>query len=251
MDPDSAMSREPSSSKTASRSATLALSRRDEYRTSRHRFARTTIQNATRAHISIACNLTVVRPRVSRFSYKDAIRVGEKKIAVARMSSRRAVLAGVTALAFLAGPLLGGRWSASRPSSKRPDWYASLVMPRWTPPSRAFGVVWTALYATMGLAAWRVARRVGGRSLPIALFAFQLALNLAWSRVFFVRHDLPGAARLAAALWLAVGAMTVAYSRVDAVAAWLSLPYVAWAGFAAVLSAGVRDLNAHRDARMS
>ncbi len=156
-------------------------------------------------------------------------------------------------LLFLLGPLLGGAWvsdASGRPSKSPAGWYASLVLPRWTPPRWAFPVAWTALYVSMGYAAWRVSAGPGSGPLT-AMFVFQLALNYAWTHAFFGRHDLAWAARLAAWLCMAVTALAAAYSRVDPVAAWLTVPYAGWAAFAALLSASVRDLNSFRDARMS
>ena len=59
--------------------------------------------------------------------------------------------------------------------------------PKWTPPSQVFGPVWTALYASMAVAAWLVRRRRGTHrvAVPLGLFGLQLTLNLAWSGIFF------------------------------------------------------------------
>ena len=153
---------------------------------------------------------------------------------------------GASSLVFLLGPLLGG-WLVSartRPTKSPNDWYSSLVLPGWTPPTWVFPVVWTALYVSMGYAAWRVS----GDPTLTAMFAFQLALNYSWSVAFFGRRDVRAAARLAVGLAVAVAAMAAAYSRVDPVAAWVTVPYVAWTAFAAVLSIRVRDANAYRTA---
>ena len=42
-------------------------------------------------------------------------------------------------------------------------WYRSLRKPRWTPPDRIFGPVWTILYTQMAVAAWLVYRAVAKR----------------------------------------------------------------------------------------
>lgn len=156
----------------------------------------------------------------------------------------------LAAAVFLAGPLLGGWAMSARARPTRDDWYASLILPGWTPPKRAFPLVWTALYVSMGYAAWRVWGSGTTGSLT-ALFLVQLAVNYGWSVTFFGRRDARGAARLAAALCALVAVMAMGYSRVDPVAAWITVPYVAWTAFAAVLSARVRDLNSFRDRRMS
>jgi tryptophan-rich sensory protein len=76
-------------------------------------------------------------------------------------------------------------------------WYATLRKPPWTPPNWVFGPVWTVLYLSMAVAAWLVWRQ-GGFSyarLPLTLFAAQLALNVAWSGIFFCLR-FPGVAFL-------------------------------------------------------
>ena len=44
-------------------------------------------------------------------------------------------------------------------------------------------------------------------------------------------------------LWLSVVAMTLVMGRLDPVAGWLLVPYVAWVSFAAVLNGAVWRLN--------
>jgi tryptophan-rich sensory protein len=60
--------------------------------------------------------------------------------------------------------------------------YESLRRPGWAPPAEVFSPVWTALYATIALAGWLVARQGLGRRavrVALALFVAQLALNAA------------------------------------------------------------------------
>src|SRR5436305_9993065 len=88
-----------------------------------------------------------------------------------------ALAASLTLCFAVAG--LGGYWT----SLGLGPWYDGLKKPSWTPPSRVFGPVWTALYASMAVAAWLVWRRRGTHrvALALGLFGLQLALNLAWS----------------------------------------------------------------------
>lgn len=67
-------------------------------------------------------------------------------------------------------------------------WYAGLIKPSFNPPNWVFGPVWTALYALMAFAAWRILRlplASAARRLAVCLFFIQLALNAAWSWMFF------------------------------------------------------------------
>src|SRR5689334_6122910 len=99
---------------------------------------------------------------------------------------RRFRYATGVALAAAAGGAVTGRAVA--------EWYPSLRKPRWTPPSRAFGPVWTALYAQLAYSARRIDRSLDPRrERALALWWLQLGLNAAWSPVFFGARR-PGAA---------------------------------------------------------
>jgi translocator protein len=133
---------------------------------------------------------------------------------------------------------LGGM--ATTPSI--PNWYAGLAKPSWTPPSWLFGPVWSVLYLSMAIAAWLVWRK-GNALVPLALFAVQLAFNLAWSWLFFGLHS-PGAAFVdIILLWAAIAATLIAFWRRSRVAGLLFVPYLAWVSFAAVLNFAIWRLN--------
>lgn len=125
-----------------------------------------------------------------------------------------------------------------------PGWYSGLVKPAFTPPNWVFAPVWTALYVMMAVAAWLVWRgRRGPRAPALVLFAIQLALNLAWSVLFFgLRHTAWAFADIVALL-VAIGATIAAFAQVDRLAAWLLVPYLAWVGYAAALNLAIWRLN--------
>lgn len=118
-----------------------------------------------------------------------------------------------------------------------PDYYARLDRPSWAPPGWLFGPVWTALYALMGVAAWLVAKRGGSGTRPaLGLFGAQLALNAAWTPIFFGLRN-PGLALVEiVVLWVAIAATVVAFLARRTAAGALLLPYLAWVSFAAVLN---------------
>ena len=128
-----------------------------------------------------------------------------------------------------------------------PDaWYAALRKPAWNPPGWVFGPVWTMLYTLMAVAAWLVWRRGGfaTQRRPLTLFLVQLALNAAWTPLFFGLHW-PGVALAEMGLlWAALGATLLAFRSVSSVAAALLTPYLAWVSFAAVLNFTLWHLNA-------
>lgn len=148
-----------------------------------------------------------------------------------------------TPLAWVGLCLLVGLVGNVATSSSVRTWYPTLDKPAWTPPGWVFGPVWTALYVAMGLAAARVQLRGGTWRGPLALFLGQLALNGAWSWLFFgMRSPLAGLLDIGALL-VALVATTLVFRRVDRVAAALLLPYLLWVAFATALNAELFRLN--------
>jgi translocator protein len=112
-----------------------------------------------------------------------------------------------------------------------------LRKPSWTPPSRAFGPVWTVLYAQMAYSAHRVAQSSDSRRRrALALWWLQLGLNAAWTPVFFGARRTGAGAVVICTLLPAVAATAVESARVDRPAGLLFAPYLAWSTFAAALN---------------
>ena len=126
-----------------------------------------------------------------------------------------------------------------------PTWYAALVKPALNPPAWVFGPVWTVLYLMMAVAAWLVWRANGWRLArgALALFAGQLALNLAWSSIFFGLRSPGWAAVEVLVLWLAIAATAGAFRPHSRLAAALLLPYLAWTTYAAALNWAIFWMN--------
>ncbi len=114
--------------------------------------------------------------------------------------------------------------------------------PWYFPPAAAFPVVWTLLFSLLGVALYLVVRRGLGRppvQRAVAAFGVQMALNLAWSPLFFGLQR-PGLAFIViVGLWVAIGATILAFAPVNRRAALLVLPYFAWVTYAAALNATV------------
>jgi tryptophan-rich sensory protein len=126
-------------------------------------------------------------------------------------------------------------------------WYDALRKPSWTPPSAIFGPVWTVLYLLMALAAWLVWRARDARredvEVAIGCFVFQLALNAAWSWLFFGLHQTGLAFTEILALWLVIAATVVGFWKVNRAAALLMIPYLLWVSFAAALNGAIHRMN--------
>src|SRR5690348_421673 len=71
-------------------------------------------------------------------------------------------------------------------------WFDALEKPMFMPPGWAFGVVWPILYTLMGIALALVLAEPPSprRRMALILFFIQLALNFAWSPIFFAGHDI-------------------------------------------------------------
>ncbi len=125
-------------------------------------------------------------------------------------------------------------------------WYAGLAKPSFNPPNWVFGPVWTTLYLLMAFAVWRILRTPTAsaeRGWALSLFFAQLALNAAWSWMFFAAHNpLLGLINIVPQ-FLVIIATIVAFYRIDRTAAWCLMPLAAWVCFATVLNFAIWKLN--------
>lgn len=127
-----------------------------------------------------------------------------------------------------------------------PTWYAGLEKPFFTPPNAVFPIVWTILYALMGIAAWLVWRADAidaDRTAALTAFFVQLVLNVAWSWVFFAAHNALFGLGVIALLLVAILWTIAAFRLVSRPAAALMVPYFAWVTYATALNAGIYVLN--------
>lgn len=133
-------------------------------------------------------------------------------------------------------PVLGGMVTGMVATKNAKEIYSKLKKPDYAPPSWVFPVVWTGLYATMGLAKYRVSMKKKPTAVANALYDTQLGLNFLWSFLFF-RWGLRGAAFAEIALLLGMITLTTyQYYQKDKVAGQMMMPYVAWVGFAMKLN---------------
>jgi tryptophan-rich sensory protein len=124
-------------------------------------------------------------------------------------------------------------------------WYARLLKPSFNPPSGIFAPAWGALYLLMAFAIWRVVRlpATPARTAALTLFFLQLALNAAWSWMFFAAHSpLLGLVNIIPQ-FLIVVVTIIAFLRLDWMAGLALVPLAAWVGFAAALNAAIWQLN--------
>lgn len=122
---------------------------------------------------------------------------------------------------------------------------ATAQQPPLSPPSLLFPIVWTILYALMGIGAARIylAPASNARSRALLIYLLQLAFNFFWSILFFNLQNYALAFFWLLALWGLILWMILFFYRVDKTAAMLQIPYFLWVTFAAYLNFGVWMLN--------
>lgn len=149
----------------------------------------------------------------------------------------RYVSLAVFLLLVVAASAMGGSFQAG-------EWYQQLNKPEWTPPDRAFGVVWAVLYLLMALAAWRIwLSRQSVRIGALIWWLIVLALNVGWSWIMFGLHR-PGWALLCLTLVVAVAVMSWrAFMLLSRPAGLMLTPLVLWVAFAWYLNYTIWTMN--------
>jgi benzodiazapine receptor len=127
------------------------------------------------------------------------------------------------------------------------DWYPTLVKPSFNPPNWVFAPVWSLLYVMMGVAAGLVWDKIEWNrpivKKALTLFAIQLALNALWSYLFFGLHNPFLAVIEIVLLWLMIYETYLQFAKINKIAGYLLLPYLAWVSFATVLNISIWWLN--------
>lgn len=143
----------------------------------------------------------------------------------------------VVGIGFLMGRLSNSGFGNS--------WFDQLTKPEAMPPGWAFGVAWTILYVLLGivLALVLAAPRSPARQMALGLFILQLALNYSWSPLFFAAHQVETALAVIVVILALSIAAALTLRKVNAAAAWLMVPYLAWLCFATYLNFEIMRLN--------
>lgn len=120
-----------------------------------------------------------------------------------------------------------------------------IVQPPLSPPAIVFPIVWTILYALMGIGAARVSlsEKSPQKDRALNIFVAQLVVNFFWSLFFFNLQAFGFAYLWLLLLIVLVALMVYAFWQVDPLAGILQLPYLLWVIFASYLNLGVWLLN--------
>ena len=121
----------------------------------------------------------------------------------------------------------------------------TMLKPALSPPAIVFPIVWTILYALMGISAARIRLAPPSRQQQQGtnLFIAQLIVNFFWSLFFFNLQAYGFSLLWLILLWVLVFLMILSFRKTDRLAAILQIPYLLWLTFAAYLNWGVWMLN--------
>ena len=127
----------------------------------------------------------------------------------------------------------------------RMDDYKQAVKPALTPPDIVFPIVWTILYALMGISAARIwlSKPTKERNHGLIIWGAQLFFNFFWSLIFFNLQAYGFAFFWILILWALIVAMIYTFNKTDRLAAILQIPYFLWVTFATYLNLMVWILN--------
>ncbi|KAF9971986.1 hypothetical protein BGZ73_004950 [Actinomortierella ambigua] len=142
-------------------------------------------------------------------------------------------------------PLVGGFLSAYPSHHINHEYYKVLKRPDWAPPASIFAPTWAALYLSIGYASHLVALRTGPNTLStvrdtarcgLCLYGVNLALNFAWSPLFFWKKQIGAALVTIAGVTATAIGTSYKFFKVDKAAGYLTVPYCLWLGYATVLN---------------
>lgn len=135
--------------------------------------------------------------------------------------------------------------TVTRPSVE--TWYPTIVKPVFNPPNWIFMPVWTLLYILMAIAAGLVWDKIKEQTEEVKkallFFIIQLTLNAIWSYLFFgLKNPLLALVEIAL-LWLMIYETYLKFIKINKIAGYLLIPYMAWVAFAGILNASIWWLN--------
>ncbi len=142
-----------------------------------------------------------------------------------------------------------GYFSGMATQSSIKTWFPTLVKPSFNPPNWVFAPVWLMLYIMMAVAAglvWNRMEHSKDKELvknSLIFFAVQLGLNALWSVLFFGLRNPMLALIEIVLLWLMIYETYIKFGKIDKIAGYLFLPYLAWVSFATILNACIWWLN--------
>lgn len=144
----------------------------------------------------------------------------------------------------IAIPLIAALIGSIFTNSSVGSWFKTITKPWFSPPDWLFGPVWTILFILMGISLYLVWNTKSSKKInAISVFGIQLALNIAWSGLFFGMQEPAYAFIEIIILWVAIAANILYFRVISKTAAYLLLPYILWVTFAVFLNYNIMILN--------
>jgi len=124
---------------------------------------------------------------------------------------------------------------------------AAVLRPKWTPPGKAFPVIWLSITALRGVAAALVYGQTQAlASAPLLALVGHLCIGDTWNTITNVEKRLGVSAVGCVVVWASVGNAVLEFSKVSQLAARVLAPSFVWISIATVLTANIWTLNTPR-----
>ena len=136
--------------------------------------------------------------------------------------------------------------TASGVVSRAGEMYGAMIQPEGSPPAWLFPVVWTVLFALMGISSFLIYNSDASeksKMSALTVYAVQLAVNFMWPIFFFRMGAYLFSFIWLILLWALVLIMILKFYKINRTAAFLQLPYILWLTFAGYLNLSVYLLN--------
>lgn len=145
----------------------------------------------------------------------------------------------------LAIPLLTGIIAGFLTRQGTENFALNVEKPAFSPPAVIFPIVWTFLYALMGISAYLIEKAPPSpkRNRALILYYIQLFFNFLWSFIFFNFNNYLASFVWIIALLILIIATTIEFYKIKPIAAYLMIPYILWVAFASVLNFNIYLLN--------
>jgi len=129
-------------------------------------------------------------------------------------------------------------------------YYEELKKPRWSPPARVFGPVWSVLYILIAISFGKVFLSAWSGAVPafvVLPFVLNLIFNFAYTTIQFkLKNNLLASLDILLVLGTLIWAMLAILSLGGVGITWvayINIPYLLWVAFATVLQLTITYLN--------
>ena len=151
----------------------------------------------------------------------------------------------VDLLIFIVSAELAGVLSSLFAGSFR-DFFIKYEKPPLLPNAGVFPIVWTILYAVMGVSAYLIYSSGKDRDdvkSALKIYWIQLFVNFSWSIIFF-RFECLWLAVIVVLLLLALIVLMIKkFMDINTAAGYINIPYLVWVAFASYLTIAIAVIN--------